>query len=87
MTRSVKHDTYRSTWRSLGAVALVNLGVLVALPQAGHSDESEGTVRILHGTVPAGFLVEGRYADDPIIRLVTFEPLVTTSPAHDVPSF
>ena len=87
MTQSVQHRTSRFTWRSLGAVLVVNLGVLVALPQAGQSNDGEGAARMLPGAAPTGFLIEGRYADDPIIRLVKFEPLVTLTKAHDMPSF
>ncbi len=87
MTRSDHHRPRKRAWRSLVIVALVNLGVLVTLPEAGFTDQDEGSARIFTQIVPDGYLIEGRYANDPIIRLVKSEPLVAMPSAYRMPAF
>ena len=84
---TLQHQLHRSKLRSLGIAALASIAVLVALPEAGHTDQGEGTVRMLPEIAPSGFLIEGRYADDPIIRLVKSEPLMKVPAAHQMPAF
>ncbi len=76
MNGASQNRTVVSKWRSLFVVGMVNVAVLAAFPQSSQSNDGEGTLMMLPEMAPRGFLIEGRYADDPNLRLIKAEPLI-----------
>lgn len=74
MTSHFTQGRPRRMKRLLAAIG-VNLLVLGAIPSAGVSEPGDWLAPPVLGAAPAGYLVEGRYADEPILRLVEHKPL------------
>jgi hypothetical protein len=76
-----------SMLRRLAAVLLLTGAALVmpATISLGEPDDI-WPVRSIPGLAPTGFLIEGRYADDPGVRVVPLQRFETTAP-RDVPAW